>query len=365
LSSAAEKVPDTGDDSGRRGDERDGMRPVTDLAPPSSWPPPRPATAQPRPRRARRVVLATTVLAAAAAIGLAVDHSPIAAVVAVFVLVVPFEKLFPRHRQPLRRAAAGTDLAYALAAPVLKLTGLVVAVPLAVVSLTWLPGLALRPLVALLPPLPRGVLGVLVFDFVLYWTHRFTHEVPFLWRFHSIHHSTRRLDWISGFRTHPFDGAFLAPVVVLFAAAGFSLRFTGVLTVVQLVTGLFLHANVRWRWRPLQKIVNTSELHHWHHAEEPDAVNTNYAALFPVWDLAFGTFYAPLDRRPQVYGAFEVVPDGIVPQLWFPLRGLRNPLRMLRHPWRCAREVAAMVRRGVGQMARSVTRPRHGFVSSS
>ena len=178
---------------------------------------------------------------------LAFGLDPLAVVVALFVLVVPFEKLFPRHRQRIRRPHLGTDIAYALTAAPLSAAGIVVGFVIGLVSLVWLPGLALRPLVLALPPLPRAVFGVLLFDMAFYWAHRLGHEVPFLWRFHRIHHSTEHLDWVSGFRVHPLDGIFLAPAFGLLLAAGFSSQLGGVLAIVQAVTGLFLHANVRWR----------------------------------------------------------------------------------------------------------------------
>ncbi|MTA12756.1 MAG: hypothetical protein F2534_09175 [Actinobacteria bacterium] len=46
-------------------------------------------------------------------------------------------------------------------------------------------------------------------------THHRSHTVPLLWRFHAVHHSTTHLDWISGFRAHPFDGAFAAPALAM------------------------------------------------------------------------------------------------------------------------------------------------------
>ena len=219
-----------------------------------------------------------------------------------FVLVVPFEKLFPRHRQRVRRPAVGTDIAYALAQPLMVVAGTAVAVVVAVASLAWLPGLALRPLVSMLPSTPRLVLGVVLFDLVAYWAHRWSHEVPFLWRFHAVHHSTEHLDWISGFRSHPFDGALVAPPFIFLLAAGFSAEFAGALAIIQLVTGLFLHANVRWRLRPLQRVVATPEFHHWHHADE------HRGAQHQLLDLPAGVGRAvrhvPRPERPPaaVYG---------------------------------------------------------------
>lgn len=291
----------------------------------------------------------------------AFDKTSAVVLAVLFVIVVPFEKLFPRHPQKIRRPQVGTDIDHALVSTPLGVAGSVVALVLALVSFAWLPGLALRPLVMALPEVPRMLLGVVVFDVAVYWAHRFGHEVPFLWRFHSVHHSTEHLDWVSGFRNHPFDGVFFAPAFVLLLVAGFTPELAGALAVAQLITGLFLHANVRWRWRPIQKLIVTPEFHHWHHANEPQAHNTNFAVFLPLWDLIFGTYYVPEDRRPQRYGVSLPIPAGIGPQLWYPLRGLRNPLPELRHPWRAAKQMRPMAQRGFEQMLRSAQRTPWSF----
>ncbi len=277
------------------------------------------------PLRVPRSSFAPPIVAALLIAGaLAIDAAAIVVVGLLFVLVVPFEKLFPRHRgQRVRRPQVLTDIAFALASPLLNVVGIAAAVVVGVLSLGWVPGLLLRPLVSSLPEAITPFLGIALFDLAIYWAHRWAHEVPLLWRFHSIHHSTEHLDWISGFRNHPFDGALVAPPFFLLLAAGFDAEFTGVLAVVQFVLGIFLHANVRWRLKPLHRLVITPEFHHWHHTNEPQAWHTNYSVFLPVWDLLFGTYFMPADRRPSVYGVTEPVPQGLWRQLLHPFHGLR------------------------------------------
>jgi sterol desaturase/sphingolipid hydroxylase (fatty acid hydroxylase superfamily) len=293
------------------------------------------------------------------AVSLAFDRGPLGFLVALFVVVVPFEKLFPRHRQRIRRPRLGTDIGYALASPMLTAIGVAAGVVVGLASLAWLPGLLVRPLVSQVPGSILPLVGIVLFDLAIYWTHRWYHEVPFLWRFHAIHHSTEHLDWVSGFRSHPLDGTLIAPAFVFLVVAGFSPEFTGLLAVIQIITGIFLHANVRWRLRWLHKAIITPEFHHWHHANEPGAINSNYSVFLPLWDLLFGTYFMPADRRPTRYGVSEHIPAGMVPQLWHPLRGMGNPLRVLIHPIRSIRGLVRFVRSLLRDLHRSATRPRN------
>jgi sterol desaturase/sphingolipid hydroxylase (fatty acid hydroxylase superfamily) len=286
-------------------------------------------------------------LGALAAVGasLAIDLNILVLLPLLFVLVVPFEKLFPRHPgQRLRRPLAALDVRYALVTALTGVASIAVGVAIAIVSLAWVPALALRPLVDMLPGWLTPFLGVALFDLAVYWAHRWSHEVPALWRFHAIHHSTEHLDWVSGFRGHPFDGAIVAPPAVFLLVAGFDPELTGALALVQVITGIFLHANVRWRWRPLQRLVITPEFHHWHHAYESEAHNSNYSVFLPIWDILFGTYYMPHNKRPVRYGVSMDVPPTMRGQFAFPFRGIR-PLR------RTLRDIAVGV-------WRSTTRPR-------
>jgi sterol desaturase/sphingolipid hydroxylase (fatty acid hydroxylase superfamily) len=141
-------------------------------------------------------------VAAFIAASVVLDAGAMFVVPLLFVLVVPFEKMFPRHRgQRIRRPGVGTDVAHALSSPVLATVGGIVALVVGVISLAWVPGLMLRPLVSLIPGAALPIAGIVLFDVAFYWVHRWSHEVPFFWRFHSVHHSPVHMDWISGSET--------------------------------------------------------------------------------------------------------------------------------------------------------------------
>jgi sterol desaturase/sphingolipid hydroxylase (fatty acid hydroxylase superfamily) len=84
----------------------------------------------------------------------------------------------------------------------------------------------------------------------------------------------------------------------------------------------FIHANVRWTFRRVRKII--AAFHHWHHSAEREAVDKNFAVHTPIWDALFGTYYLP-DRWPSRYGLSggPEVPSGWVRQMVHPLRGRR------------------------------------------
>lgn len=303
--------------------------------------------------------LARAVVLTALGVSLLLDFGAMFVVPLLFVLVVPFEKMFPRHRsQRVRRPHAALDVSYALASPAMNAIGVGVAIGVGLVSLGWVPGLLIRPLVAMLPAAILPFVGIALFDMAIYWVHRWSHEVPTLWRFHAVHHSTEALDWVSGFRNHPFDGAIVAPPFFFLIAAGFDATFTGALAVIQLVLGLLLHANVRWRLRPLHRVVITPEFHHWHHANEVEAHNSNYSVFLPLWDIVFGTYYMPRNKRPLRYGVDDDMPMTMAGQLRFPFRDVRPLYQMIRYPWSGIKAGWRSIRIVVAGIRRSTFRPR-------
>ncbi|MDE1177390.1 MAG: sterol desaturase family protein [Edaphobacter sp.] len=170
-----------------------------------------------------------------------------------------------------------------------------------------------------------------------YWGHRWSHEIPLLWRFHAIHHSAEHVDYLVNTRTHPVDMIFtrlcgLVPLYILGLASpmqrGGSL-IPVLLILIGTVWGFFIHANIRWRFGPLEWIVATPAFHHWHHTNDsPDVINKNYAPMLPVVDRIFGTLYLPHDRQPERYGIDEPLSPSLIGQLVDPFLPSPRP----RHP---------------------------------
>jgi sterol desaturase/sphingolipid hydroxylase (fatty acid hydroxylase superfamily) len=91
-----------------------------------------------------------------------------------------------------------------------------------------------------------------------------------------------------------------------------------VTTIITLLA-LFQHANVRLQFPVIRWIIPTPEWHHWHHASDLEAHDTNFG--LPIVDKLFGTSYLPKDRRPTGFGIDDPVPqDGYLSHLAYPLR---------------------------------------------
>ncbi len=83
--------------------------------------------------------------------------------------------------------------------------------------------------------------------------------------------------------------------------------------------GFFIHANLRWRFGPLEWLITTPAFHHWHHTLT-GPINRNYASTLPWLDWIFGTHYLPRDEWPAAYGIEAKLPDSLAGQLAYPLR---------------------------------------------
>lgn len=246
-------------------------------------------------------------------------------------VLTPAEHLAPAHRQPLLlRKGFFIDLVYWFATPILTrcITGAVLAlVLLVIVSCVGFDNFPKEFLVRGFGPLswqPAWLqcCEILVLsDFVDYWTHRGLHRGS-LWRIHAVHHSPEEMNWLSASRVHPLNDLItrscqLLPILLL----GFSA--VAVIAVVPLVSFyvMFLHSNVRWGFGPLRWVLVSPAYHRWHHTSDTEGLDKNFAGVFPIWDVLFGTAYFPR-TLPRKYGlSGPRMPESLLAQLMFPFTG--------------------------------------------
>ncbi len=284
----------------------------TNPAPQPPDPTRRPTPAD-RDRPTRSGVAIGLLTVALLVVALVTRGAGVVGIAVLFLIFVPMEKLFAFRPQKVFRRGFLTDMTHLLVNNILITVGLLVAIVVALIPFFWLRNLDIA---ASMPPAVAVVVALLIVLFGQYWAHRLTHTVPFLWRFHSVHHSIEDMDWLASARVHPLDQVFThAAVVIPLYLLGFNAAVFGGVVVFFTFLALFQHANVRIRFPVVRWVINTPEWHHWHHALDP--INKNFGT--PAIDKLFGTAYMPHGKYPSGFGTSEPVPPvGYVRQLAYP-----------------------------------------------
>ena len=186
-------------------------------------------------------------------------------------------------------------------------------------------------------PLPTAALvaiTLLVRAFISFFTHYLNHMVPWFWRVHRIHHLDTELDVSTTVRFHPLEFVIaLLPGVPIVLAFGLTPWVLALYELLDVAVTLWSHANVRVPEvvdRALRYVIVTPDLHRVHHSAWVPETNSNFGAVFPIWDVIFGTFRAaPRDRHQHMrLGLDDVRGRDAQRPLWL----LGSALRTLRPP---------------------------------
>lgn len=248
-------------------------------------------------------------------------------------VMTPLQLLFPMRRgQKILRKGLATDFCHLL------MTGALVSFfTLSVLGIVYSiasqsPLAPLRESVFALPLLVQVVLILLIHDLGYYVAHRLQHASPVLWRYHTVHHSIEEMDWVAAYRVHPLDQTFLNIIAMTpIVALGFSVQAIIVFFFLYKWQSLIKHANISFDFGPFKRLIVSPAFHHWHHANERDAVDKNFAGQLAFYDYLFGTAYLPDERRVETYGVTAPPKLDYVSQLAFPFqRRRRNEAETLR-----------------------------------
>lgn len=144
-----------------------------------------------------------------------------------------------------------------------------------------------------LPPALRGVIGVVLLDYTMYVWHILLHRVPWLWRFHVVHHADLDLDASTALRFHFGELALSVPWrLAQIAVLGITPKTLAAWQTLLFVSVLFHHSKVRLPIaieRIVNRIVVTPRMHGIHHSLVPDETNSNWSSGLTLWDLLHGT----------------------------------------------------------------------------
>lgn len=254
-------------------------------------------------------------------------HNLIAAFIILSLIFVPIERLFAlKVGQKIFRKGWLTDLVHFFVSYFLVQVGVFIVFVLMAIVLQWAMNSALQKSVAAQALWLQFLEALLIAELAFYFAHRMTHQIPWLWRFHSVHHSIKEMDWLASARLHPVDQVFVKSMTILpLYLMGFTESTFGIYLIFITIQAIFVHANVRFRFGPLRWLFSTPEFHHWHHAADQRAYNKNYAGQLPLLDLLFGTLYMPKNQMPAEYGIKDPVPSGYLRQIVYPFRNQPKP----------------------------------------
>lgn len=238
----------------------------------------------------------------------------------------------PRFIHTIRNAAVG-----GIGAAAVHLAETPVVLPFA--TMIHGRGVGLLPLLSV-PVWLEVVLACVLMDYTLYLWHVLTHKLPWLWRFHVVHHADLDLDASTAVRFH--FGELL--ISIPWRLAQITLVGTSPLTLViwqtaTLVSILFHHSNVELPARlehALSWMIVTPRMHGIHHSVADDEVNSNWSSGLAVWDRLHRTFRLDVPQHTITIGVpgYQAPRDvGLARMLALPFvaRNLNRPGRAERH----------------------------------
>ncbi|MFM2287703.1 MAG: hypothetical protein RL684_846 [Pseudomonadota bacterium] len=209
--------------------------------------------------------------------------------------------LFTLAELALRRAVSWRRRAVNVAAGAIVMLTILLTVPAvgaARAALYGSLGLVFNPPFLLdlyMPPALAALTFLLVYDLGYYWFHRWQHASPLLWRVHAVHHSETDLNATSYARQHFLENvlqsfALMVPLLLLVTLTPTTFAWVAIIsTFVQ----FFAHAALPIHFGPLSKLLISPRLHRVHHSSDRVESDSNYASMFPVWDVIFGTYRPP------------------------------------------------------------------------
>jgi sterol desaturase/sphingolipid hydroxylase (fatty acid hydroxylase superfamily) len=247
-----------------------------------------------------------------------VDWMIIAFLVSAMVFIF-LEKILPlRKDQAIFRPDWGLDFTYFVFNHLLISVLLIITNGFAETLFGWAVNDNFQNIIQSTPIWAQVLLLILAADFVLYWNHRAFHEIPALWKFHAVHHSTEYLDWLSGSRSHVvYMVCERCLVMVPLYLLGASKEALDIHVAIAAFQAVYIHSNMKAEIGFINTLFVDVRFHHWHHSSQPEAIDKNYCAHLPLWDKLFKTYYNP-KHWPDKYGTVSPLPKGFWKQMWYP-----------------------------------------------
>ncbi len=147
-----------------------------------------------------------------------------------------------------------------------------------------------------LPLWIKVALTIVFLDFAIWFQHLITHKIPFLWRFHRVHHADRDIDVTTAIRFHPVEiAASMVLKIGLVYLIGAPALAVILFEIMLNSTAMFNHANIKlplWLDKIVRLVLVTPDMHRVHHSDIRHEHDSNYGFSLSIWDRMFGTYIA-------------------------------------------------------------------------
>ena len=252
------------------------------------------------------------------------------AIIALLTLLFVLERRVALRRS--RRPLLGRLLVNACLSGLALTVAALLVRPVALAVLQWTSGTPFGLVhIMPMPHAARLVLSLLLMDLTFYWWHVANHRIPFLWRFHNVHHIDPDLDVSTAFRFHVGEVALSAGFrVVQVSAIGLSAWMFVVYELIFQANTLFHHSNVRLPIaieRLLNLVLVTPRMHGIHHSQVRGETNSNYSVVFSWWDRLHRTLGLNVPQSDIVIGVpayADPADNRLVNNLLLPFRCQRD-----------------------------------------
>ena len=237
-------------------------------------------------------------------------------IISATVLYVILERLFPYTKgQKIFREGFFNDLAMYTIAQNYILGIIIFAGVIRFIDDTT--GLSRLQLFSDVPIWAQLIFFTITHDIYIYWMHRWQHKNKWLWRIHEAHHSPKKVDWLSGSRSHAFEILINQTIeflpIVLLGSPPEVIAYKGAISA---VWGMWIHSNINVNTGRLQYVINGPEMHRWHH-DVGKGRNRNFATKLAIWDWIWGSGYLPRPDKPKDYGLKTYFPKNYFMQFIF------------------------------------------------
>jgi sterol desaturase/sphingolipid hydroxylase (fatty acid hydroxylase superfamily) len=172
---------------------------------------------------------------------------------------------------------------------------------------------------------PLALLPALIFDFFYYWCHRLQHAVPFLWRFHAVHHAIEELNGTNCY--HHWTEGFIRPIFILLPLSLLMQLKVPEVMVISVLTNSFwthfVHLKANIGFGPLDRLFVSPGFHRVHHSRDARHYDKNFAGVFSILDVAFGTAHFPANGERIETGLNEKIEAATLGDYFIALRDRR------------------------------------------